>query len=201
MITAFMEGVNIMEAFDDADTCFLKKTDGYLIAGERNGSKLENFDLGNSPYDYINAGVKGKNIAVTTTNGTRALYASKDSPKVLIGAFLNLSAIAKEIVREGRNVLLFCAGWKGMPNTEDTLFAGNLIDLLINEGFSISDDSARLSYDFYLQNRNSISGIIRESAHARRLGKLTDIEADLAFSAQVDIAEIVPEFRNGLITQ
>lgn len=199
MVTAFMEGVNSMEAFDEADVCFAKKSEGFLVAGERNGSKLENFDLGNSPFDYINAKVKGRDIAITTTNGTKALYASKHASNVFIGAFLNLSAVAGEVAKANRNVLLFCAGWKGLPNTEDTIFAGNLIDILLKEGFEASDDSAKLSLDYYRQNENRIEHVISTSAHATRLGKLTDIKNDLNYCAQLDVTKLVPEFRDGKI--
>ena len=37
---------------------------GYLAAAERNGEMVEGFDLGNSPFGYMNAKVKGKTIAM-----------------------------------------------------------------------------------------------------------------------------------------
>ncbi|MBA4070564.1 MAG: hypothetical protein C0497_01825 [Gemmatimonas sp.] len=44
-----------------------------LLAGERNAVRPEGFDLGNSPLEFTRAAVQGRDIAWTTTNGTRAL--------------------------------------------------------------------------------------------------------------------------------
>src|ERR1700704_4531668 len=53
-----------------------------LLAGERQGLRISpeltggvQFDLGNSPREYIAKKVHGKTIVLTTTNGTRALRA------------------------------------------------------------------------------------------------------------------------------
>ena len=49
----------------------------------------------------------------------------------MVGSFLNLDAIAKWLIKQDRDVILFCAGWNGRFNLEDSLFAGALVDLLI----------------------------------------------------------------------
>ena len=71
------------------------KDSGYYIAGERNGEKVDDFDLGNSPFDYMAPELKGKSVAVTTTNGTVAIEKSQEADEIVIGAFLNISAVAQ----------------------------------------------------------------------------------------------------------
>jgi 2-phosphosulfolactate phosphatase len=44
-----------------------------LLAGERNAVRPEGFDLGNSPFDFSRKVVQGRDLAWTTTNGTRAI--------------------------------------------------------------------------------------------------------------------------------
>ena len=99
----------------------------YLLAAERDGSVVDGFDFGNSLFSYTKEKVAGKTIVLTTTNGTHALHLSRSAKKIVIGSFLNLSALSNWINTQNENVLLVCAGWKNNFNLEDTLFAGAVI--------------------------------------------------------------------------
>jgi 2-phosphosulfolactate phosphatase len=59
----------VEEAFQMAKT-FPRGTT--LLGGERGSRKIEGFDLGNSPKEYVAEKVKGKRLILTTTNGTKA---------------------------------------------------------------------------------------------------------------------------------
>ena len=52
---------------------------GYLCAAERGGAQVEGFPLDNSPFSYMDEYVKGKDIVITTTNGTLAISKSAGS--------------------------------------------------------------------------------------------------------------------------
>ena len=45
---------------------------------------------------------------------------AKKDHDVVVGSFLNLDALAKWLIKQDRDVILFCAGWKGRFNLEDT---------------------------------------------------------------------------------
>ncbi len=75
--------------------------------------KIEGFDLGNSPFEYMAEELKGKSIAFTTTNGTQAIIRSLGAREIIIGSFLNLSAVVNYLREGSNNVLVVCAGWKG----------------------------------------------------------------------------------------
>ena len=50
------------------------------------------------------------------------------------------------MIKQDRDVILFCAGWKGRFNLEDTLFAGALVELLIASNlYDNSCDAAQAS--------------------------------------------------------
>ena len=49
------------------------QAEGCVAAAERNGQIVEGFDFGNSPVAYMEADLAGKTIALTTTNGTKAI--------------------------------------------------------------------------------------------------------------------------------
>ena len=65
----------------------------YLLAAERNGEVVSGFDFGNSPFSYTKEKVNGKTVVLTTTNGTHALHLSRSAKKIIIGSFLNLTAV------------------------------------------------------------------------------------------------------------
>ena len=52
---------------------------GYIAAAERGGQIVEGFDLGNSPYSYMDPQLKGKSVVLTTTNGTKAIDMARSS--------------------------------------------------------------------------------------------------------------------------
>src|SRR6201986_145316 len=96
----------------------------YLLAAERDGKVVEGFDFGNSPFSYTREKVAGKTIVLTTTNGTHALHLSRSAKKIVIGSFLNSTAVCDWLKDQHENVLLVCLCWKNNFNLEDTLFAG-----------------------------------------------------------------------------
>src|SRR6195952_1059354 len=94
----------------------------YLLAAERDGKVVEGFDFGNSPFSYTKEKVAGKTVVLTTTNGTYALHQSIKAKRIVIGSFLNLTALCIWLTTQPEDVLLVCAGWKNTFNIEDTTF-------------------------------------------------------------------------------
>ncbi len=100
-----------------------------VLGGERNGLPIEGFDLGNSPTEYTPDRVEGKTVVFTTTNGTRALAMCGRAKRVLIGAFVNATAIFEELAGSS-GVHLLCAGTRGAYSRDDVLLAGLLVERL-----------------------------------------------------------------------
>ena len=73
MTTAFAYDVASITPVPTLADCRVLKEKGYITAGERGGQKVEGFDLGNSPYDFMDHQLNGKNLAFTTTNGSQAI--------------------------------------------------------------------------------------------------------------------------------
>src|SRR5579872_6883168 len=84
-----------------------------LLAGERDGLRISGFDLGNSPSEYTPARVRGKTIAFTTTNGTRALIRAQEARRLFTGSFSKLTSVVKLAAAETGPVHLVCAGTQG----------------------------------------------------------------------------------------
>lgn len=162
----------------------------YLLAAERNGEVVEGFDFGNSPFSYTAEKVAGKTVVLTTTNGTHALHLSIKAKKIVIGSFLNLSALCNWLKDQQENILLVCAGWKNNFNLEDTLFAGAVVDQLKASGYQLDDPSIAAN-DLFQLGKSDLNLYLQKTAHSERLKKL-GIEEDIRFCLQVDLTTAIP---------
>jgi 2-phosphosulfolactate phosphatase len=169
------------------------KSRGFILASERDGKKIEGFDMGNSPQNFYVPAVKGKTIVLSTTNGTDAILAALAGDMVLIGSFLNITALANKLVELKKDVILLCAGWKNKFNIEDTIFAGAIIQKLKNSLDCISSDATLAAEYLYNQSQNNLSGFLHKSSHYNRLKHL-QLDDDLNFSLQFDITDKIPVF-------
>src|SRR5262245_55731004 len=104
-----------------------------ILAGERGGSPIVGFDLGNSPREFTPQACKGATLVLTTTNGTRAILRAAEADRALVAAFVNYSAICEQIRQDTRPLHIICAGTDGEVSLEDTLLAGALVDCLSEE--------------------------------------------------------------------
>ncbi len=197
MTAGIGSGVSGIRPFENLEECLEMRREEYLIAGERNGSKMDGFDLGNSPYDYMQHHLKGRKIAVTTTNGTVAIERSRQAEEVVIGSFLNLTAVTNYLRQKKKPVLIVCAGWKGKINLEDTLFAGALAERLHPE-FELECDAPRVALATYKGMKNNLLDHVMNSSHALRLQRL-NISKDISYCLRVDEFDVVPVLVNGEI--
>ena len=200
MCVALDNGANKIIPVDTIDEGMYYKGKGYLVGAERNGAKVDGFDLGNSPYEYMNGVIEGKDIVLTTSNGTRAISMVKEeAAEVLAGAFLNLEVMIKWLKEQEKDLLLLCAGWKNKFNLEDSLFAGALVHYL-KDHFIINYDAALMAGDMYQLHQNDLMGIIRHSSHYKRLA-VNGIKRDIEFCLQLNQCSVIPIWeKDGLVT-
>lgn len=165
-----------------------------LLGGERGGTVLPGFDLGNSPREYTAKRCRGCTLVLTTTNGTRALLRAAEADRVLLAAFVNFSAVCEQLRLDVRPVHIVCAGTEGNVSLDDTLLAGALVDFLCDAGELTLNDSARLAWDSFEQHRCVLQEaleISRGGAILRQLG----YDEDIRTAAQVDLFHLVPELK------
>lgn len=193
---AFEYGVRSIIPVATIEVAYEYKKKGYLAGAERHGEKVEGFDFGNSPFSYMDEKIKGKDIVLTTTNGTRAIHAAKDAGQVVIGSFLNQDVLAEWLMEQQRDVIILCAGWKGSFNLEDTLFAGALVYKLRTEfDFSFGRDSCIAAEYLYLLAKNDLFKFLSGSSHRKRLKKL-GIEKDVEYCLTPNQTHVIPVLQN-----
>ncbi len=179
-----------------------------VLGGEREGLRIPGFDLGNSPSEYRPDTVGGRTVVFTTTNGTRAMNRCRGAQRVLIGCFVNLTAVCDAIMSaeiSTKSINLLCSGTRGQITREDVLFAGAAIDRLITSGAvdeTTQNDQARIARAAWRQavgNQPTISPAalaaeLRNTQGGRNL-KAVGLEADIDDAARIDSLRVVGELK------
>jgi 2-phosphosulfolactate phosphatase len=174
-----------------------------VLGGEREGLPIAGFDLGNSPSEYCRDAVGGRTVVFTTTNGTRAMGRCRLAARVLVGAFVNLSAVCEAVGSPPETLHLLCAGTKGKITREDVLFAGAVVDRLLAAGAvdeNLQNDQARIaraawrqaSGDVWPLEPATLAAELRNSQGGRNL-KAIHLERDIDDAAKFDTIGVVGE--------
>lgn len=196
MVTALSNGVQCIKPLKDLVECRSYKDQKWLIAGERDGKQAEGFDLGNSPLAFLNNAFAGKKLAMTTTNGTRAIsLAENDSQEILIGAFLNLQATVDYLKDTTNDVLVLCAGWKGKFNLEDSLYAGALS---LELGWKHDCDATLAMETLFQKAETDLTGFLQNASHTKRLQN-HQLEKDIDFCLHLNAYSSVIYLDSGLL--
>ncbi len=196
IITAFHHGADRLIPVRTLEEAKSYKKNGYLIAAERDGRVLDFADFGNSPDNFTRERVGGKTIVYSTTNGTQAIQMAGKAHQVLVGGFLNISALEDYLTSRKKDVLILCAAWKNKFSLEDSVFAGALTDRLLENGhFDTICDSAHAARDLWLLARGDLVGYMDKAANRTRLKKL-GLDQAIAYCHTRDVTDVIPVLQN-----
>jgi 2-phosphosulfolactate phosphatase len=172
---------------------------GSLLAGERGGAMIPGFDLGNSPSECTEENLSGREMVLTTSNGTPLLLACGRAREVVTAAFVNRAAVADYCLQSDRDSVIICAGQGGRVSFEDTLCAGALVDYMIvaSPGLALSD-AAEVARQAFLAQRDHLAEALVHSTAGQKLIGL-GYGGDLAKCAALDVLAVVPAFADGKI--
>jgi 2-phosphosulfolactate phosphatase len=169
----------------------LRDSDGRVtLGGERLGVRIEGFDLGNSPREYLEP--RSPVLAMTTTNGTRAIVtAAACCERVLIASLLNLGAVVEAAAATGDDVAVFCAGVKGAFALDDAYVAGRVAEGLGGERSDAAEAALRLARSY---------ATAEEAFRASRSGRNLinhgpELEADIPYCARESVLTVVPQLQ------
>jgi len=175
------------------------KARGYLVASEKDGMHLDFADFGNSAFSFTEDAIGGKTVVYCTTNGTRTLEIAKSAGSIVIGAFINISAVTEWLTSQQRDVVILCSGWKNRFCLEDALFAGALAGRLLETGlFHTECDSAHAAMDLWSVAERDVLGYVEKAAQRHRLKKL-ELDDVIPYSFACDQVKVVPLFDGNVI--
>ncbi len=160
-----------------------EEIDGAIVGGERNAVRIEGFDVGASPREFLEP--RGDTLILSTTNGTQMiLQAAQRCEEVLLGSLLNLSAVAEEVRRRGMDVAILCAGFKGAFALDDAYCAGRIVQLLGAERTDAAI-AAELVAGSFPDSQTALN--------ARTYGPI-GLEEDILFCSRESVLPVVPRF-------
>lgn len=204
IITAISNGCDRIVPTSEANeaAAIRKISEGnVLLCGEIGGLKVGGFDLGNSPLEYTQEVVEDKVLIYSTSNGSVAVKGLADAEDVLIGAFINANAVASRICALERDVLLVCAGTKGVFSTDDTIAMGCIIDRMLQVDESIeTDDLGKVALKLYRDTRMDVMTALEGSSQYDFLQQLQMLD-DLEYCTREDMFDVVPAYREGVIVK
>ena len=168
---------------DDARTLRAELGDSAITGGERDAKRIEAFDAGASPREFLEP--RAETLILSTTNGTRAIVAAAAScSEVVLGALLNLDAVARHARERGEDAVVLCAGYKDAFAIDDAYCSGRIVALL-EAGRTDAAVAAGVIAERYPR---AIDGI-----NARTYGP-PGLEEDIAWCSQESVLEVVPRF-------
>lgn len=199
IVTALQNGAKSIYPFKEIEDAKKKKklNPNGILAGERRGVKVEGFDLANSPLEFTENIVRGKEIFMTTSNGTRAIENALSADNLYIACYLNISAISKKIVEEKKDTVILCAGTDNEFSLDDSLCAG-LIANNISKKIAVEMDDFTLSLKKLAEYFPTVKQVLEGSKHYSYLKQIGH-EKDLEYCIKIDTCEIVPFYVNGKI--
>lgn len=197
--TAFENGAAAIIPVAEAEEARDYKGRGYMVAAERDGYVLDFADFGNSPFNFTRDRVDGKTIVYSTTNGTGIINMVSGSAKIVVGSFINISALCEWVINQDEDVILFCAGWKNRFNLEDTICAGAIAERLFQkDDFQTICDSTYAALDLWKLAKNDPQGYIEKAAQRSRL-RDKGLDDCIGFCLKPDYTRKIPRFADGIL--
>jgi len=201
-LAALEAGIPSVRAVPDLDAALALRKAGMLVAGEREGLRVEGFDYGNSPIEIAAAGTAGKPLALCSTNGSRALLAP-DAEVIFAGCIRNAGATAAavlEMAHDGGVVLLQGSGQDGAPTAEDAIAAGAVIEALSASGASLDlDGEAERARRAWSRVAAAPADGLLCTPHGQYLASL-GFEEDVRYAAILDASPHAVCVREGVLT-
>jgi len=197
--TAFANGASSIIPVAEVHEAKEYKKRGYLVAAERDGYVLDFADFGNSPFNFTSEKVAGKSIIYSTTNGTGIIKLASAAGAIVIGSFLNISALTDWIIKQDKDVVLFCAGWKNRFNLEDSVCAGAMAERLLESGnYETICDSTLAAVDLWGLAKGDLPGYIEKAAQRSRL-RSKGLDDCINFCLTADFTNKIPVIKEGLL--
>ena len=198
---AFDNGVKSIIPVATVEEALEYKAKGYLVGAERKGQIVEGFDFGNSPFSFMKKELRGQEVVLTTTNGTKALDIAKNAETVVVGSLLNLDALCEWLEVQDKNILCLCSGWQDKFNLEDTICAGAISEYLVATGnFTSVEDSSIAAKYLYLSAWDRYMGFLKASSHRRRLKNL-NLNEDIKYCLTPNQTNVIPILKDGKLVK
>ena len=161
-----------------------------LLGGERDHVRIEGFDLGNSPTEYLTAPTV-PTLVFSTTNGTPLLVsAAERCETVLLGSLATLDAVVEAVRATGTDdVVLLCAGVARQYAIDDVYVAGRIAEAL---GGDLKDSA--LAAISLARSFPTAQAALDASISGRNLAD-AGLQSDVVWCSRESHLDVVPRYR------
>lgn len=205
---ALANGARAVIPFESAEEVVLRaksfERSEVRLAAEQKMLAVSGVDLGNSPVEFTREALDGKTVLLATTNGTGALLAVQGAREVVVGAFVNFSAVSallRAALRGGADVTIVCAGTDRQFSLEDAACAGRYVRFMAKHYPALAyNDAARTAAVLERRYADDLARLFIDAEHGRALRE-AGFAADLDLCAALDAYPVVPVYQDRQITK
>ena len=206
--TALANGARAVIPLDSTDEVVMRAKafdrSEVKLAGERQMRPIPGFDLGNSPLEFTRETIEGKTVLLSTTNGTGAITALQGPRDVVIGSYVNFSAVLamlRTAMRGGTDIAILCAGREKQFCLEDAACAGRFVHHAMRRRADVAlNDAAFAGMLIDRRYSDNLMRLFSASAHGRALSE-AGYGDDLAACAAIDSYPVIPIYSDRQITK
>jgi len=206
--TALANGARAVIPLDSTDEVVMRAKafdrSEVKLAGERQTRPIPGFDLGNSPLEFTRETIEGKTVLLSTTNGTGAITALQGPRDVVIGSYVNFSAVLamlRAAMRGGTDIAILCAGREKQFSLEDAACAGRFVHHAMRRRADVAlNDAAFAGMLIDRRYSDNLMRLFSASAHGRALSE-AGYGDDLAACAAIDSYPVIPIYSDRQITK
>ena len=163
-----------------------------VLSGELNAETIPGF-VHPTPLHLLAENLAGKTLVYSTTNGTVAVYKSREADHVYAAALLNGEAVVKHIAQHhgDETVLIVCSGSADNFNLEDFYGAGYLVSLFALQKQEHEFSDAALAA--MLLHGKCEAGECLRRARVGRMMLERRLDREVDFAAQKSLYDVVPK--------
>ena len=206
--TALANGARAVIPLDSTDEVVMRAKafdrSEVKLAGERQMRPIPGFDLGNSPLEFTRETIEGKTVLLSTTNGTGAITALQGPRDVVIGSYVNFSAVLamlRTAMRGATDIAILCAGREKQFSLEDAACAGRFVHHAMRRRADVAlNDAAFAGMLIDRRYSDNLMRLFSASAHGRALSE-AGYGDDLAACAAIDSYPVIPIYSDRQITK
>lgn len=197
MTTALNNGAKSVQTVAEVEQAFeiQKANPIVLLAGEREALKVKGFDFGNSPLEMIPKAVMGKELIMSTSNGSKAIAVAAQAKSMRAAAFVNMGAVVMDMLNLNEDFIILCSGTNGNFSLDDGLAAGMLINRIkVKTAVHVNDSG--LAIALAISDENKLTESLKDCYHLQLLQK-RNFQKDIDYCLSTDIIDVVPKYING----
>jgi 2-phosphosulfolactate phosphatase len=180
-LAAGVKRIRAFGTFAEAQNAAAKLSPRPLLCAEVSSLPPPGADLGNSPRQWRPEHAS-REVFLSTTNGTKAIIASRQARQILIAALVNRAAVCDAIRKAGNDVVIVCSGSDGAVSLEDSVCAGAICHLLAAEKVA---DAGLIAQELFLRNERKLPTLLRTGRGGKNVIK-AGLEPDIDFAAKLD---------------